>query len=158
MAKNLFQMQKMNGLKNRTYICSRYMGTLQSAVVKRCCRWTRRQIPAEMLQTEVSREESSKVRAVCHTYVCPFTNALISTCQFFFQLTALHKSTQAFFCAESIPLLAKKMRDKAVLAFWKRVSAFWKRVSAHFWKDFLYLCLKAAKFYLFPKILLIKMA
>ena len=25
--------------------------------------------------------------------------------------------TQAFFCAESIPVLAKKMRDKAVLAF-----------------------------------------
>ena len=123
----------MRKIKNRTYICSRYLRALRSVVAKRCCRWTRRQIPAEMLQTEVSREESSKVRAVCHTYVCPFTNALISTCQFFFQLTALHKSTQAFFCAESIPLLAKKMWDKAVLAFWKRVLAFWKRVSA-FWK------------------------
>ena len=27
------------------------------------------------------------------------------------------QGSQAFFCAESIPLLAKKMRDKAVLAF-----------------------------------------
>lgn len=47
-----------------------------------------------------------------------------------------HK-TQAFFCAESIPFLAKKMRDKAVLAFWKRVSAFWKWVSA-FWQGYVF--------------------
>ena len=33
-----------------------------------------------------------------------------------------------FLCAESIQVLAKKVRDKGVLAFWMRVLAFWKRV------------------------------
>ena len=51
------------------------------------------------------------------------------------------------FFAESIPVLAKKMRDKLVLSFWKRVSAFWKRVSLFLWTLFL----KNCRFLLFPK-------